>query len=320
MTRTEKTPTHNPEMIVTGVVVEEDRRGIPIVGWDGVKRALYLFADGGSRGSGSTQEHDSNASDKLGGSMAVALFNSFLDRIPASKFVDNMLLRASSTIQSRGLWWHDYDFDGAGSFYKTAVGISLLPELEGGYLLELNASYAGRKVEDGLAEALGVEQGIYQESVTVSFASNGDQLTIDLNWVLKKLGKVRGFLGAIRSRNDGQALASYLAQERERGYEDQIKPFILGTKNGIEVLLRLGGVGNQYEYTDSGRSVNHYHSDGPILTTPLDRDYEDESKFVPPSLVIEIRREVERRRLPIIDSRQKELARRLAVSVRDSFR
>ena len=142
--------------------------------------ALNIFASGRSREAGATQDNLLGEAQKAGGDLAALLVLAASSRVDRNLFVTDMLAEAKSALDERGRWNRSYDYDGFGtSFLNTSVDIQKLPGAEDGYLLGLNAAYVGKEVEDGLAEALGVEQGLTWKVVTAVLEPEGERFRID---------------------------------------------------------------------------------------------------------------------------------------------
>lgn len=140
---------NNPELDIVGVKVSEYRSGIPLQGWGKVESALRLYESGAATSS-TAFDHDTKAYGDAYGEVGAArfLFGNIRGR---GSFVDNLLNEARLSVQNRGWWSRDFEYDGPGRFHKTLVEIETLPNTKDGYLLKLGAAYVGKKVEDDLA-------------------------------------------------------------------------------------------------------------------------------------------------------------------------
>ena len=324
------------ETVITGVEVSEYQSGIPLKGWESVENALRTFSSGAPRASRSTESHQMKAVAESQGAFATGFYTIAAPHLKGgASFVDQMLEEAKRGTESQGRWHRSYDYDGVGSFFKTTVEVDQVKGTDG-YILKLNAAYVGTEVEEGLAEHLGVERGLSWKNVTVGLEPVGDQFRADFEDVVRRLDGVIDYLnlpaeagkksklpwkkgkeepGRITGKD---VVQQFLITDR---YGDSGDPFILGSKDGIEVTIGMGRVGRRFEWQKGEKSEDRWHADGAVLTGPLDTDYRDETKLVPPSISISIRPESEDRysRMPIVDPEKKELMADLAERVAKSF-
>jgi hypothetical protein len=309
-------PERKPAII--GVEVSQYKSGIPLKGWDSVKAALDVFASGRARGSRATEQHQLKAVEESYGDFAAAFYTIATPhmRESGSSFVEEMLKEAKPAVDDRGSWNRHYDYDGVGSFFKTSVEITRVEGTDG-YILQLNAAYVGNQVEEGLAEVLGAERGLSWKNVTVQYEPEGTQFRIDFDQVAERLQGVARELGV--KKLTGKAITEQLMMVNRWG--DSEGPFVLGKKNGVEVTLGFGRVGRRFEYQQSQRSEDRWHLDGLTISGPLDTDYSDESKIVPPSLSISIRPESKDRysRQPAVKPEQKAFMNDLAEKIAAAF-
>lgn len=311
---------NKPELQITGVEISEYHSGIPLQGWESVSNALDIYSTGRSRSSRATRNDLEKNAVQQGGPMGLFLVMATTgDR---SSFVQEMLKEAEAGVKSRGSWQRHYDYDGQGVFHKTTIEIQRLAELKDGYLVGLNAAYVGKEVEDGLAETLGVEQGLQWKSVNVGLTPDGDQFRIDFAQVVNRLQPVLADLSQPKGREriSGLEVANYFMSTNE--WRKQATNYILGVKDGIEVTLDLGRVERRFEYRNGDVVADNWRQEGPILSGLLDRDYEDETKFVPPSFVVSMHRFSEERynRLPAVDPKMKATMNDLAERVAAAFK
>jgi hypothetical protein len=98
--------------------------------------------------------------------------------------------------------------------------------------------------------------------------------------------------------------------------------FVLGVKDGVEVTVGLGRVGRRFEYNQGHKSEDRWHVEGATITGPLDTDYRDETKFVPPSISISMhpRSEEKYNRLPAVDPKMKATMNGLASGIAAAFK
>jgi hypothetical protein len=312
---------NNPELSITGVETTEYRSGIPLQGWESVASALNTYSKGGSRSSRVTRNDLEKNIVEMGGGLGLGLL--FLSQGPRSDFVEDMLDEAKAEVDSRGRWERHYDYDGQGVFHKTTVEVKRLFDIKDGYLLGLSAAYVGKAVEDGLAETLGVEQGLQWKSVHMGLTPEGsNQFRINFDQVIDRLQPVVADLAQPKGRNrvSGMVVANYLMGTTE--WREQARDFVLGFKDGVEVTLDLGRVERRFDYKNGNLIADNWKQEGPVLTGLLDTDYEDETKFVPPSFVVSMRRVSKEKwdRLPAIDPQMKATMNDLADRIATAFK
>lgn len=332
---------NRPELNITDVKVSEYRSGIPLQGWESVSNALTTFSLGRSRSSRVTRNDLGKNAVQQGG--AYGLFLVMETQGDRSSFVENMLQEAKDSVDYGKLWSRHYDYDGQGVFHKTSVKIQELEEIENGYLLELNAAYVGKEVEDGLAETLGVEQGLQWKSVNVELAPEGTKFRVNFDAVADRLQPLyreldtdptrrlstlrqrlvevaRGKQPAAKPALIGEAIVRTLLATDE--YSSGSNPFILGFKDGVEVSLNLGRVGDRFNWRNGNREEELWKAEGAVLSGPLAESYEDNSQLEPPSLSFEFCRYSEDKydRLPAIDPKMKSTMNELAERIASLFR
>lgn len=305
---------------ITRVEVTESHSGIPLLGWESVSNALNTFSTGKSRSSKVTRNDlERNAIQKGG---PIGLFLVMATTEDRSSFVERMLQEAKAGVDSRGRWERHYDYDGQGVFHKTSVGVQRLPELKDGYLLELNAAYVGKEVEDGLAETLGIEQGLQWKSVEVGLTPEGNQFKIDFTQVVYRLQSVTTGLTQPKGRQriSGLDVANYFMSTNE--WAEPATNYVLGLQDEIEVTLNLGRVASRFEYSHGKIAADNWRQEKSVISGHLEKDYEDKTKFISPSLVVLMKRFSKERydRLPIIDPKMKATVNSLAERVADTFR
>lgn len=311
---------NGPELNITNVGTSEYRSGIPLQNWESVEAALKLYESGASRGR-TARDHNIQAYGESYGGLGALLFMLGNSR-GQETFVDGLLQEARPSVQNHGQWSRHYDYDGPGRFHKTSVEIKALGEQQDGYLLGLNAAYVGKEVEDNLAAALGIEQGLEWKSVGVRLSPEGiNQFRIDFDQVVDRLQPVVADLSQPKGREriSGLDATNYFMSINE--WRESARNYVLGTKDGIEVVLDLGRVGRRLEYNNGKVVVDNWKQEGAVLSGLLDRDYKDESKFVPPSFVVSMHRLSQSRydRLPIIDPNMKSMVNGLAERVVAAF-
>src|SRR3989344_2120907 len=144
-------------MKIVQILTQENRRLIPLKGWDSVTKALNAFANGFTRGAKATEQVTADALGKSHGSdggLAVGLFLLGGAMVGGrSKLVDNLLKEAEAALKTQMKFGKHYDYDGMGtSFFKTSVDIEVLDREQDMYGIGIHAAYVGDKPEQGLAE------------------------------------------------------------------------------------------------------------------------------------------------------------------------
>lgn len=309
--------------IVIGVTVDRQEWGIPLHGWESVAGALNVFASGQPPSSRATETHQMKAVAQSGGALEAGFYSVMAHHIVGNpvSFVSRMLDRAKPVVQENGAWERSYDYDGVGSFFKTNVEIERIGSTED-YILHLYAAYVGDKVEVGLAETLGVERGLLYQCATVEYEPEDDQFRIDFGQVAERLKPVAANLQTEYKPEEltGEIVADQLMKIEEY---DRTKPFVLGTKDGIEITVGLGRVGRRFDYGRSTKlASSRWEQQGSVILGPLDTDYSDRTKFASPTLSINIRpvSEKEYHRLPAVDPEKKALIEDLTNQVVSAFK
>lgn len=330
-----------PEMRIAGVNITEYRSGIPLSGFDSVAAALHTFASGRSRGGRATQKDLEDNLSRDHGAMGLGLYLLSTARIDRSGFVNDMLQEAEPAVKGeRGRWERHYDYDAMGtSFFKSTVEITRLSDQDDGYLLGLNAAYVGKQVEDGLAETLGVEQGLQWKGVNVILEPDGNNFRIDFDQIASRLQSLYSELEpavepknlrqrvteAVKGSGNGRSaltgesiIRTLLATNRWGG---DTNSFVLGVKDGVEVSLSLGRVGDRFNWKNGNRNEEQWKTEGAVVTGSLAESYEEEGKLEPPAVTFTIRRYSEDRydRLPAIDPAMKTTMSDLASKIAASF-
>lgn len=229
------------------------------------------------------------------------------------------------------------------SFFKSRVEITRLDDLKDGYLLELNAAYVDKEVEGGLAETLGVEQGLQWKSVNVGLEPVETNFRVDFDAVADRLrplyeeldpaptpqprGLRQRLVEAVRGEQPtekpaltGEAIVRTLLVTDE--YTSGSNPFVLGLKDGVEVSLNLGRVGDRFNWRNGNRDEELWKAEGAILTGPLAESYSEDRHLEQPSITVSIKPYSKDRydRLPAIDPKMKATMNELAEGVAATFR
>ena len=303
------------EQVITGIEISEYQSGIPLRGWESVESALRAFSMGVSRVSISAESRKVLAADP----------HPIIVPFPKGNFLNQMFKEAKRVTKSQGRWQRDYKDDGAGSFSGTRVGVEKVKRT-GDYILKLDVARIGAEAEKDLAEYLGIERGLVWKNVTVKLEPEGDQFRVDFEDMVRRLDGVIDYLNPWgpwereeELRITGEDVARQLLtndRDGEGGF------FVLGLKDGLEVAIGMGLVGQRFTWENMERSGDKWRVDGSVLTGPLETDYRDETKFLSPSISISIRSETEGRynRVPVVDPKKKEIVNDLAERVAESFK
>ncbi|OGG03198.1 hypothetical protein A2W14_07245 [Candidatus Gottesmanbacteria bacterium RBG_16_37_8] len=294
-----------PELKITSIQTLDRFIGIPLENWDRVKEALYAFASGRPDGSRATEAHNVKAYGEVDGGLGAAMFILGNRQESPSLFVDGMLEEASKQIETRGKWERHYDYDGQGVFHKTTVEIDKIPDENDRYLLKLYAAYVGGKVEDGLAEYLGIEQGLQFKQVSAILEPQGDKFAIDFDAVAKKIQPFYAEFNPEAAPLTGELLLDVILAVDPK--DKSTRSFPIGVKKGIDVSFDLGRLGYRINWVNGKPSEDTWSREGNVLKGPLAKDYSDEGGFEAPSVVISIQKvSVDRwDRLPVTDAAMK---------------
>lgn len=301
----ERVEANEPELKITRVQILDDGAGIPLQGWTSVENALRIFQSSRTRQAWATRSHLQDETLEDHGVLGLALLDSASARMNAGRdIVAEILQGAQPALRGEsGSWNRHFDRDEIGTpFFKTVVGITKLPNDV--YLLELNAAYVGKDVEDGLAETLGVEQAFYGKSVSVELEPVRTGFRIDFDAVAIRLQQLYAELEPTeKPALTGEAIVGTLLNPSIPGSD--LGTFVLGLKDGVKVSLGLGKVGDRYNWRN--REEEFWKAEGAVLTGPLYESYFRGYHLIPPSIVVGIEPYSEDRfvRLPVIDREMK---------------
>lgn len=296
------------ELKIKSVNTLEFRSGIPIQSWENVKSALEAYGNGTTK-SKTAKDHNIKTYRNSYGGIGAALFK-IGNSMNQESFVDKLLQDAKPSVDNRGRWSRHYDYDGPGNFHKTTVGIRRLPNLEDGYLLSLDAAYVGKQTEDGLARALGIEQGLLWKSVEVKLVPEGKNFRINFDDVADRLRPLYEELEQIPAqdaRNFTQGLVEVARGEQlseksaltgeaivrtflltNSDYTSGPYPFVLGIKNGVEVSLRIEGVSDRFNWRKGNEKEELWQVEGAILHGPRAEIYSNRGGLEIPLLTVDI--------------------------------
>lgn len=294
-----------PELKITSIETLDRFMGIPLKGLDSVESALRLFATGRTvSGRATRNDLEENILD-AGGAMGLGVYLMSPLGKDSPDFVTKMLEEAREEIRESGKWRRNYDYDGQGVFHKTAVEIDKIPDKEDIYLLKLWAAYVGGEVEDGLAESLGIEQGLQFKHISASLESQGDKFAIDFDAVAKKLQPLYVDFYPKGAPLTGDSLLDVMLAVDSR--DKNTRSFPIGARNGIDVSFDLGRLGHRIKWKNGEPSEDTWSREGNVLMGPLVEDRSEEGKFESPSIIVSINRHSQDRwdRLPAIDPEMK---------------
>lgn len=293
-------------MQISKISVAENRRLVPVKGWEGVTAALNIFANGGTRGSRDTERVTVDAIDKNHGGLASGFFLLGSQQIAGSnKIVDRFLAEAKERFGNltQNEFQKSYDYDGMGSsFFKTTVSVAKIdmrPEHEI-YGIGLYAAYVGDKPEIGLAEALQVKRMLTSASVEIEVEPTGpNRFEFDFEPVFRK---VDGFLDTAKSYTGGQIaryFASVTTEDEDKGFGAWT--FLYGSSDASEplvVTLSLGKVESRLVHDRGSRKPRTtWSAEGDLFCGELARDYssEDHDAKAKPTFIISAAHRIQRR-------------------------
>src|SRR3989344_310884 len=272
-------------MKIVQILTQENRRLIPLKGWDSVTKALNAFANGFTRGAKATEQVTADALGKSHGSnggLAVGMFLLGGAMVGGrSKLVDNLLKEAKESLKTRTKFSKDYDYDGMGTpFFKTSVYIEVLDREQDMYGIGLNAAYVGNKPEQELAEHFGIPRTLQSCSVEVEAkALSGNRFEFDFEPVLRKLDMVLD----TKKITGKEVAAAMLVKD-----DDSNPTFVLQNKDGLEVRIQPGRVERRMKYTQ-GKPRDTWSSKGSMFSGELQRDWDgDENARATPTFLIVI--------------------------------
>jgi len=251
-----------------GVSVERCDRGIPLK-WEDVKKALYLYANGATAGSGATRNDLEKNVSSAGGVLGIGLLlMSEANNISPNSFVDNLLAEASFHLKNSDAWSVRYDYDGIGYFHKTSVDIEVLDRVEGLYKMNIYAAYVGDEPEKHLAESLGVPRLLIRYTITAQVVPHDEKYFVfDFEKILRALDdtlKTQGLSG-VKVANHFMSGDKYNNPKALQIYSDK----------DLSVFLGLGRVERQFVYNhEHSVHINTWIVKGSTLTGLLDNSFE----------------------------------------------
>lgn len=271
-------------MQITRVSVGENRRFVPVKGWDSVEKAITLFADGRSRASRETERVTVDDIEQRSGALGVGMFLlGSLEIGSRSTLVDQMLKEAKQALTTRATFDKHYDYDGMGtSFFKTSVTIKKLGDDM--YGIGLYAAYAGDKPESGLAESLSIPRALVSCSIEVESAPLPDsRFEFDFEPVLR-------MLDGLLDTKDITGVQVAEAMMTEDTYGESRPVFSLPDTDGMRITIHPGRVERRFDYQRDGARRDTWSVNGSVFAGELGRDWnsDDENVKAPPTFCITI--------------------------------
>jgi hypothetical protein len=258
-------------MQITSVSQKTHRSHIQLPDLDSVKAALVLFSEGTTESSHATKQQ--LVAD--GGGLAAMLLSA--SQRNTNGFLDQLFKEIEETIEVNSSYNRHFDYDGYGSFFKTSVGVDRLPDES--YLLSLNAAYVGHKVEDELAEALGLQQKLWWSGVNLTYGPvKGEMFEIDFEAIAMCLAP----LGAHQAT--GSDIAGAIVHGGARGLTHNITPgeFIVAKVTedspGVKVNIDRSSVASYYDHP--------YSVEGSTVRGRLQYDWDNPTKMLSPVVFI----------------------------------
>lgn len=282
-------------------------RGIPLVGMDSVKSALQKFSDG-VRGSNATTQQ--LATD--GNPIAMMMKMAYVDSGGEGSFLKELFADIEASLKKRDKYSRHYDYDGVGSFFKTTVEVTKLPNNI--FLLGLNAAYVGDKVEVSLAEALGVERALSWAATTIELPVVGNLFIADFVFIINALAKAIPLKGLTAEK------AVAMMTERKR-LSDRNGAITVYESKDFTVTMVLDDVSRPMQYK-AGNGTMVWKVNSNSILGPLHPDWVDESKVLKPLLKFTVSRTAPNAydSVPFIDAEGKNAMRNLAEMIASAFR
>lgn len=262
-------------MKITKVTVDSHERGIPLVGWENVEKAIRLHDVGVSNASSATHDDLVQNMGSAGGLFGLGIL--LMNEQNQGSFVDQLLKEAKKAVKKEGNWRRSYDYDGPGNFHKTQVEIITLDKKQQLYMLMFWAAYVGDAPEKALAEYLGIPRTLRSYSVTVEVAPEDEtHFAFDFEKVLRSLDEALDTKGL-----KGDLIANYYllgdAQHNQ-------KKFVLSKGANYLVTIAPGLVEHRFIYPDR-KPIDTWSRDGSILRGLLRDSWKtgEEGKKMPPT-------------------------------------
>lgn len=301
-------------MNILSVESTEYQGGIPLPDFESVKGALQAFSEGRTAGShAGKQEFVAN-----GGGMIAMMLE--LVQSGSSRFVDRLCDKIEADLSFRSNSHNSFDYEGPGPFFKCTVNVIRLED--DSFLLSLSAAYVGNTIEQGLADYLGVQRGLWRTSVSLKLdAAQGDMFAIDFDPIMDKLG------GTVLWTRNGHGVAKIIANGYMDSYStvaydagvatlmggdlrDTVDPSITDSQLTVTIGVDTSSVGEYYK--------NPFTVNGSVLNGQLREDYDDPKVYIAPRVIITIMgnpNESNRLDTPVIDPAIQHRMRALASEV-----
>lgn len=253
-----------PKLEIASFTENEYRSGIPIPNDDFHKlaQALEIYAGGVGRASNATRDdYQRNQWASFHIAMHGLSNPQYADVKPDSKpfegpfstnrFINDIVTAARDAYQAnRDGWSKHFDYDGQGRFHKTTVEVDFDRDNHT-LILELNAAYVGKEVEEELAASLGVERAINHMSLSLRLPDMADQdLTVpfserqtfrlDCEPIAQAINHVVKNFGIKSKPISGTEVADLLMRKSEYNEDKGVIKVIIGI-----VTLRIGISGAQ---------------------------------------------------------------------------
>jgi hypothetical protein len=286
----------------------EGLKGIPLVGIDSVKAALQKFSDGVS---GSTATLHQLGVD--GNPLAMMMKMAYMDAGREVPFLKKLFDDIEATLKKHNKYSYHYDYDGVGSFFKTTVEVTKLPDDV--FVLGLHAAYVGDAVEASLAEALGVERALCWTAVDVVLPLAGGLFIADMLFIIESLTKVVDLKGLTPARAVSMMRGKV---EQDGGFHVSIPIF---ETEKFAVMMVLDDVESPMKYRNGSGTLVWKFNDNSILG-PLHADWNDQTKFLDPLMKFTVFKKTHDRFNPafLIGAEEKKEIRDLADTIASAFR
>jgi hypothetical protein len=257
---------------IVSVSQKMHRSHIPLPDFNSVKGALTLFSEGTTKSSHATKQQ--LVAD--GGGLAAMLMT--VGQRDTGGFLGQLFADIEKKLQTSSVYSYSFDYDGYGSFFKTTVEVYRLPD--DSYLLSLSAAYVGRKVENELAEALGLQQKLWWSGVNLTYGpTEGETFEIDFKDIamcLAPLGNQQA-----TGRNIAQAIVQG-GSESALGHGTYPGEFIVTNVTdespGVKVNVDSSSVASYYDHP--------YTIEGSVVRGRLQHDWNNPTKSLSPVVFI----------------------------------
>lgn len=286
----------------------EYRQGIPCENLQVVKTALKIFSKGRTRGSRATT--DQLVVDGGFSGLMAAVFKEKIEERKESPFLQTLFRNIEAGIKQRGAYSYHYDYDGMGSFFKTTVEVKRVNDTL--FILKLHAAYVGDKVEEGLAETLGLERALLSASAIVDLPAKDGRFTADMSVIL---GIVRKALPL--KKLDGEIVKAITTVEDGAIWGGS--PVIF-ENDTLAVNVKLASVAYPVEYKGREKTMT-WKVSGTTITGPLHENFGDTPGFQTPQIVFQVyTRGKDKYELPaLVKSEDKKVLLDLAEKIKAAF-